>query len=69
MGDAMDKDYDNINFVSKYFFCLRMPRVATFADMIKVAIMFIKTMFQNSIKIKSIRKYALKRNLYLHFLI
>ena len=64
MGDAMDKNYDNINFVSKYFFCLRMPRVATFADMIKVAIMFIKTMFQNSIKIKSIRKYALKRNLY-----
>ena len=65
----MDKNYDNINFVSKYFFYLRMPRVATFADMIKVAIMFIKTMFQNSIKIKSIRKYALKRNLYLYFLI
>ena len=46
-----------------------MPRVATFVDIIKVAIMFIKTMFQNSIKIKSIRKYALKCNLYLYFLI
>ena len=38
-------------------------------DIIKVVNMFIKVTFQDSKKIKIIRNYVLKRNLYLYFLI
>ena len=46
-----------------------MPRVAIFAEIIKVVTMFIKTIFKDSKKLKRIRNYVLKCNLYLHFLI
>ena len=39
----MDRNYDIINFISN--FISRMPRLATFADIVKIAIMFIKTTF------------------------
>ena len=58
----MDKNYDVITFISKYFL-LRRPRVANFAD-IKIATMFIKTTFKGSKKVKRIRNYVLKCNLY-----
>ena len=50
----MDGDYDAITFISKYIF-LRRPRVANFADIIKIATIFIKTTFKDSKKVKRIR--------------
>ena len=57
-----------------------MPRVANFDDIIHItaakfddiihiATMFIKTILKDSKKHERIRKYLLKFNLYLHFLI
>ena len=59
----MHRNYGLINFT------LRRCRVANMVDIIKVVNMFIKVTFQDSKKIKIIRNYALKRNLYLYFLI
>ena len=64
----MDKNYDIIIFISKYFIS-KKPGIANSADIIKIAIMFIKKPFKDSKKVKRIRKYILKYNLYLHFLI
>ena len=46
---------------------LRNPRVANFADIIKIVIIFIKTTFKESKKVKKIRNYALKCNPHLNF--
>ena len=43
----MDKNYDVITFVSKYFISWR-PGVANFADIVKIAIMLIKTTYEES---------------------
>ena len=48
---------------------LRRPGVAIFADIIKVITMFIKKIFKDSRKVKRIRNYVPKCNLYLYFLI
>ena len=48
---------------------LRRPGVAIFADIIKVITMFIKKIFKDSRKVKRIRNYVSKCNLYLYFLI
>ena len=45
----------------------RKPRVANFADIIKITTKFIKKTFKESNKVKQIREYVLKCNLYLHF--
>ena len=45
------------------------PGVATFADMIKIVIMFIKTIFKDSTKLKRIGNYVSKCSLYLYLLI
>ena len=50
-------------------FVLRRLRVPNFADVIKIATILIKTTFEESNKVKGIKNGALKRNLYLHFLI
>ena len=50
-------------------FILRMPRVVTFAEIIKIATMFIKTTFKDSENVKRIRNYELKYNLDLYFMI
>ena len=47
---------------------LRRPRLANFADIVKIATMFTKTTFKDSKKLKRIKNYVLKRNLYLYFL-
>ena len=52
----MDKNYDVITFI------LRRPRVANFADIIKIAIIFIRKAFKDSNKVKRNRNYALKCN-------
>ena len=44
----MDRDYDVITFISKYL------REGNFVDIIKIAIMFIKTTFKDSKDVKRI---------------
>ena len=52
--DVRDRNYDVITLISKYLI-LRRPRVANFADIIKI-----KTTFKDWKKIKRIRNYILK---------
>ena len=40
-------------------FILRMPGLANFADIIKIAVMLITTTFKNPINVKRIRKNAI----------
>ena len=63
----MKINYDVIIFISKYFI-FRRPGVILFADIIKIVNILNKTIFKNSKKVKSIRNYVSKRNLYLYFL-
>ena len=58
----MDRNYDVITFS----FILRRSRVANFAEIIKIGIMFIKTTFKDPNQVKRIRN--LKSRLYLYFL-
>ena len=46
--------------LSQNTFILRRPRVANFADIIKITIILIKTTFKDSKKVKKFRNYALK---------
>ena len=48
---------------------LRSPAVATLADIIKIITRFIKQIIKDSSKVKKIRNYVSKWNLYLYFLI
>ena len=57
-------NHDVISFFKKSFI-LRRPRVAIFADIIKIETMFIK----DSRKVNRIRNYLYKWNLSLYFLI
>ena len=59
----MDKNFDVITFISKYLY---FSRVADFAEIIKIGTIFMKTTFKISKKVKIIRKYVLKCNLYLY---
>ena len=45
------------------------PRVANLDDIIKIATIFIKKTLKDSKKVRRIRNYVLKCNLYLYFLI
>ena len=47
---------------------LRRAGVAIFADIIKIATMFIKRIIKDSRKVKRIRNYVSKSNLYLYLL-
>ena len=64
----MNRSYDIITFISKYFI-LRQSGVAIFVDIMKIVTMFIKSPFEDSRKVKRIRNYVTKWNLYLYFLI
>ena len=50
----MDRSYDAITFISKYLY-FKKTVVANFDDIIKIVAVFIKTIFQDSRKIKRIR--------------
>ena len=62
----MDRNCDVITFFLNTL--VLMPGVAIFADIIKIATMFIKTVIQDSRKVKRIINYVLKSSLYLYFL-
>ena len=51
----MDQSYGYMDFISK-----NLSFKKAFADIIKVATMFIKTTFKDSKKVKRIRNYVLK---------
>ena len=69
----MGKSYDVISFILRkspqVTFILRKLKLANFADIIKIATIFIRTTFKDSNKVKRNRNYALKYNLFLYFLI
>ena len=48
---------------------LRRPEVTIFAEIIKNVTIFIRTILKYSRKVKRMRNYVSKRNLYLYFLI
>ena len=58
----------NWPFIQSIFISRRL-RVANLTDIIKIAIISIKTTFKASSKVKKIRNYLLKCNLYRYFLI
>ena len=64
----MDMNYDVITFTSSYIY-LKTPRVANFADIIKIVTIFIWTTFKDWKKLKELENYALKSNLYLYFFV
>ena len=64
----MDRNHDFITFISKYR-CFKKAWVAIFADIIKIITMFIKKVFKDSKRVKKIRNYVSKCNLYLYFFI
>ena len=61
-------NYEVITLFQKSFI-LRSPSVAIFPEFIKIVTIFIKTIFENSRKVKRIRNYVSKYNLYFYFLI
>ena len=63
----MDRNYDVITIISKYP-DFKKPGVVIFADIIKIVTMFIKTITKDSRKVKRIRNYVSKSNLYVYFL-
>ena len=63
----MDKNYDVITFISKYSY-FKKAWSSHFADIIKIVTTFIRTIIKNSKKVKRIRNYVSKSNLYLYFL-
>ena len=63
----MDKNHDVITIISKHLI-LRRPGVVIFADIIKIVTMFIKTITKDSKKVKRIRNYVSKSDLYVYFL-
>ena len=50
----MDRNHDVIIVISKYFI-LRRPKVANFANIIKIPTMFIKTTFKGLKKLKELK--------------
>ena len=63
----MDRNHDVITFFQNTLI-LRRPGVAIFADIIKIVTIFIKTIIQDSRKVKRIINYASKSKSYLYFL-
>ena len=49
----MNRNFDVINFISKYLH-LRRPRVANFANIIKIATILVKATLKESKKVKRI---------------
>ena len=63
----MDRNYDVITFFQNTL-TLRKSGAAIFADIVKIVTIFIKTIIQDLRKVKRIRNYESKSNLYLYFL-
>ena len=64
----MDRNYDVITFLSRKLY-FKKAWVTIFTGIIKVVTIFIKTIFKDSRKVRRIRNYVSKWNLYLYFYI
>ena len=64
----MDINYNVIASISKYLY-FKKGGAAIFADIIKIVTFFSKAIFKDSRKVKRIRNYTSKCNLYIYFLI
>ena len=64
----MDINYNVIASISKYLH-FKKGEVAIFPDIIKIVTFFSKKIFKDSRKVKRIRNYVSKCNLYMYFLI
>ena len=64
----MDRNYDTVTFILKYPFFEKAWR-GIFNDIIEIVTMFIKTTIKDLGKVKRVRNYVSKSNLYLYFLI
>ena len=64
VDDVMDRNYD-VKPLFQNIYILRSPRYRY----LQITTIFLKTTFKDSKKVKGIRNYWLKRNLYLDFLI
>ena len=60
----MNRNYDAITFISKYLYFTN--RVGNFADIVKIASMYIKTTFKDSKKVKIINKFIKKKDSKIH---
>ena len=65
--NVKDGNYGIITFIFAKYFVLRRHRIANFANIIKVSIIFNQETFKESIKAKGIENFVLKCNLYLYF--
>ena len=61
------KNYDVISLFLNIFI-LRKPKVANFAEIIKIVNMFFEKIFKDSKKVKRNNNYVPKCSLYLYFL-
>ena len=66
--DVMDRNYDLITFFKKNLY-FKKPGAAIFTDIIKTVTMLIKTILKDLRKVRKIRNYVSKWNLYLYILI
>ena len=64
----MDRNYDVITFLSKNL-NFKKAWGSHFADIFKIVTMFVNTILKDSRKVRRIRKYVSKWNLYQYFLI
>ena len=64
----MDRNYDVITFLSRKLY-FKKAWVTIFTGIIKVVTIFSKTIFKDSRKVRRIRNYVSKWNLYLYFYI
>ena len=60
----MDRNYDVIIFISNIFI-LRRPRVAVFAEIIKIVTIFIKTIFKDSKTVKKKLEIMYRNGIYI----
>ena len=67
VDDEMGRNYDVITIQN--IFVSRRPRVAIFADIIRIITIFCKTIFKDLKNVKRIRNYLRKCNLYPSFLV
>ena len=63
----MDRNYDVITIISKYPY-FKKAWSSFFADIIKIVAMFIKTITKDARKVKRIKNYVSKSNIYVYFL-
>ena len=64
----MNRNYDVRTFLSKYLYFKKAQSSSSY-DIVKIATMFFKTIFEDSKQVKRIINYVLKCYLYLYFLI